>query len=130
MIIPIFAFANAGIPLTGLSFNSLLEPIPLGIILGLFFGKQIGVMLFSFIAVKLGIASLPDNVNWKQLYGVAFLCGVGFTMSLFIGSLAFEQGGTEANLMNDRLGILVGSTISAIAGYLYLNKVLPKNEAK
>lgn len=126
VIIPIFAFANAGVSLEGFSFNSLLEPIPLGIILGLFIGKQIGVMLFSFIAVKMGIAALPDSINWKQLYGVAFLCGVGFTMSLFIGSLAFEQGGTQANLMNDRLGILVGSMLSAVVGYLYLNKVLPK----
>ncbi len=126
VIIPIFAFANAGVPLTGLSINTLLEPIPLGIILGLFFGKQIGVMLFSFIAVKIGIASLPESINWKQLYGVAFLCGVGFTMSLFIGSLAFEQGGTEAIFMNDRLGILVGSIISAVVGYFYLNKVLPR----
>lgn len=126
VIIPIFAFANAGVPLEGLSINSLLDPIPLGIILGLFFGKQIGVMLFSFIAVKLGIAALPDDINWKQLYGIAFLCGVGFTMSLFIGSLAFEQGGTEATLMNDRLGILVGSTLSAVVGYFYLNKVLPR----
>ncbi len=126
VIIPIFAFANAGVPLEGLSINSLLEPIPLGIILGLFFGKQIGVMLFSFIAVKSGIAALPDDINWKQLYGVSFLCGVGFTMSLFIGSLAFEQGGTEATLMNDRLGILVGSALSALVGYFYLNKVLPK----
>ncbi len=126
VIIPIFAFANAGVPLAGLSISTLLEPIPLGIILGLFFGKQIGVMLFSFIAVKIGIASLPENVNWKQLYGVAFLCGVGFTMSLFIGSLAFEQGGTEAIFMNDRLGILVGSIISAVVGYFYLNKVLPR----
>ena len=126
VIIPIFAFANAGVPLDGLSINTLLEPIPLGIILGLFFGKQIGVMLFSFIAVKSGIASLPEDINWKQLYGVSLLCGVGFTMSLFIGSLAFEQGGTEAILMNDRLGILAGSTLSAIVGYFYLNKVLPK----
>ncbi|MCU7940514.1 MAG: Na+/H+ antiporter NhaA [gamma proteobacterium symbiont of Bathyaustriella thionipta] len=126
VIIPIFAFANAGVPLEGLSINTLLEPIPLGIILGLFFGKQIGIIFFSFIAVKLGIATLPDEINWKQLYGVALLCGIGFTMSLFIGSLAFEQGGTEATLMNDRLGILIGSTISAITGYLYLNKVLPK----
>ncbi|NOQ79178.1 MAG: Na+/H+ antiporter NhaA [Gammaproteobacteria bacterium] len=126
VIIPTFAFANAGVPLDGLSINTLLEPIPLGIIMGLFFGKQIGIMLFSFIAIKLGIASLPDEINWKQLYGVSLLCGVGFTMSLFIGSLAFEQGGTEATLMNDRLGILIGSTISAITGYFYLNKVLPK----
>jgi len=128
VIIPVFAFANAGVPLDGLSMSSILEPIPLGIILGLFIGKQVGVMLFSFLAVKLGIASLPDNINWKQLYGVAFLCGVGFTMSLFIGSLAFEQSGEEAVLMNDRLGILLGSTISAIAGYIYLNKVLPRGD--
>ncbi|MCW8928923.1 MAG: Na+/H+ antiporter NhaA [Gammaproteobacteria bacterium] len=126
VIIPIFAFANAGVPLDGFSMDSLLHPVPLGIILGLFFGKQIGVMLFSYIAVKSGVASLPDSINWKQLYGVSFLCGVGFTMSLFIGSLAFEQGGTEAVLMNDRLGILVGSTISAVVGYFYLNKVLPQ----
>lgn len=126
VIIPIFAFANAGVSLEGLSFQSILEPIPLGIILGLFFGKQIGVMLFSFIAIKLKIASLPENVNWKQLYGVSFLCGIGFTMSLFIGSLAFEQSGTEDIFLNDRLGILIGSTISAIAGYFYLNSVLPR----
>ncbi|RKZ97178.1 MAG: Na+/H+ antiporter NhaA [Gammaproteobacteria bacterium] len=126
VIIPIFAFANAGVPLDGMGIDTLFEPIPLGIIMGLFFGKQIGIMLFSFIAVKSGIASLPDEINWKQLYGVALLCGVGFTMSLFIGSLAFEQGGTETTLMNDRLGILIGSTISAITGYLYLNKVLPR----
>jgi len=126
VIIPIFAFANSGVPLEGLNVNTLLEPIPLGIILGLFFGKQIGIMLFSYLAVKLRIASLPENINWKQLYGASLLCGVGFTMSLFIGSLAFEQGGTEATLMNDRLGILAGSTLSAVVGYFYLNKVLPK----
>ena len=126
VIIPIFAFANAGVSLKGLSLSSILEPVPLGIILGLFFGKQIGVMLFSFIAIKLKVASLPENVNWKQLYGVSFLCGIGFTMSLFIGSLAFEQSGTEEIFLNDRLGILIGSTISAIIGYFYLNKVLPR----
>ncbi len=126
VIIPIFAFANAGVSLNGLSLSSILEPVPLGIILGLFFGKQIGVMLFSFIAIKLKVASLPENVNWKQLYGVSFLCGIGFTMSLFIGSLAFEQSGTEEIFLNDRLGILIGSTISAIIGYFYLNKVLPR----
>lgn len=126
VIIPIFAFANAGIPLADLSIASIFEPIPLGIILGLFLGKQIGVVLFSFFAIKLKLASLPDKVDWKQLYGVALLCGVGFTMSFFIGSLAFEQGGTEIVLMNDRLGILIGSTISALFGYFYLNKVLPK----
>lgn len=126
VIVPIFAFANAGIPFAGLSLSSILEPIPLGIILALFFGKQIGIMLFSVLAVKSGMTSLPKGINWQQLYGTSLLCGVGFTMSLFIGSLAFEEGGSEAILMNDRLGILIGSTISALAGYWYLNKVLPK----
>ena len=126
VIIPIFAFANAGVSLDGLSLRSIFEPIPMGIILGLFVGKQIGVMGFSYIAIQLNLAKLPENVNWKQLYGVAFLCGIGFTMSLFIGSLAFEQGGTEVALMNDRLGILIGSTISAVCGYFYLDKVLPR----
>ncbi len=125
-IMPIFAFFNAGVSVQGLSLNSLLEPVPLGIILGLFFGKQIGVFLFSFIAVKLGLARLPSNINWQQVYGLACICGVGFTMSLFIGSLAFEQGGTAANLMNDRIGILVGSSLSAVIGYFYLDRVLPK----
>ncbi len=127
-IMPVFAFFNAGVSLEGISFNSLLEPVPLGIILGLFFGKQIGVFLFSYIAVKLSITVLPRNTNWKQIYGIAFICGVGFTMSLFIGSLAFEQGGSAANLMNDRLGILLGSTLSALIGYFYLNKVLPRQD--
>jgi NhaA family Na+:H+ antiporter len=125
IIIPVFAFANAGVPILNLSLDALLHPIPMGIILGLFVGKQIGVMLFSYIAIKLRMAKLPDSVSWKQLYGVSCLCGIGFTMSLFIGSLAFEQGGTESALMNDRLGILLGSTLSAVVGYIYLNKVLP-----
>ncbi|MCK5696608.1 MAG: Na+/H+ antiporter NhaA [Gammaproteobacteria bacterium] len=128
VIIPIFAFANAGVPLTGLSIDTLLQPIPLGIILGLLIGKPIGIMLLSFISIKSGLTSLPEGMNWKQLYGASILCGVGFTMSLFIGSLAFEQAGTEANLMNDRLGILIGSTLSAVVGYIYLNKVLPPKQ--
>ena len=127
-IMPVFAFFNAGVSLEGITLNTLTEPVPLGIILGLFFGKQIGVFLFSYIAVKLNIAALPRNTGWKQIYGIAFICGVGFTMSLFIGSLAFEQGGTTANLMHDRLGILLGSTLSAAFGYFYLNKVLPRQD--
>lgn len=126
IIMPLFAFFNAGVSLQGVSFGTLIEPVPLGIILGLFIGKQVGVFLFSYIAVKLKIAVLPRNTSWKQIYGIAFICGVGFTMSLFIGSLAFEQGGTTANLMHDRLGILFGSFLSAIFGYFYLNKVLPE----
>ena len=124
-IMPVFAFFNAGVSLEGITLNTLTKPVPLGIILGLFFGKQIGVFLFSYIAVKLNIAALPRNTSWKQVYGIAFICGIGFTMSLFIGSLAFEQGGTTTNLMHDRLGILLGSTLSAVFGYFYLNKVLP-----
>jgi NhaA family Na+:H+ antiporter len=126
IILPLFAFANAGVSLQGLSFSSLLEPVPLGIILGLFIGKQLGVMTFSYIAVKLGIASLPENINWKQLYGIAMLCGVGFTMSLFVGSLAFDELVIDVQMINDRLGILTGSLLSAVAGYFFLNKVLSK----
>lgn len=126
IIMPLFAFFNAGVSLQGVSFGTLIEPVPLGIILGLFIGKQVGVFLFSYIAVKLKIAALPRNTSWKQIYGIAFICGVGFTMSLFIGSLAFEQGGTTANLMHARLGILFGSSLSVIFGYFYLNKVLPE----
>jgi NhaA family Na+:H+ antiporter len=122
IILPLFAFANAGLSLTGLSVDDLFSPISLGILLGLFIGKQLGVMLFTWLAVKLGIGKLPDDVNWAQLYGVAVICGIGFTMSLFIGSLAFEQTiGDQA--MNDRLGILVGSFLSAVLGYVWLRYV-------
>lgn len=124
--LPLFAFFNAGVPLAGMSLNDLLHPVPLGIILGLFFGKQIGIMLFCGLGVALGFAKLPEGINWKQLYGTAMLCGIGFTMSLFIGSLAFEEH-VHTQMMNDRLGILVGSFVSGIAGYILLNKALPKH---
>ena len=88
---PIFAFANAGVSLEGLSLSSLLLPVPLGILLGLFIGKQVGVMIFSFIAVRTGVAQMPDNSNWLSLYGVSVLTGIGFTMSLFVGNLAFAE---------------------------------------
>jgi len=91
LIMPIFAFANAGVSLDGLSLSSLLQPVPLGILLGLFFGKQVGVMMFSFLAVKLGAAQMPDNSSWLSLYGVSILTGIGFTMSLFVGNLAFVE---------------------------------------
>ncbi len=118
-VLPVFAFANAGLALSGLTVNDAFAPVPLGILLGLFLGKQIGVMLFTWMAVKLRIGKLPNDVSWSQIYGVAIICGVGFTMSLFIGSLAFEQT-LENQSMNERLGILLGSVFSAVVGYCWL----------
>ncbi len=121
-VLPIFAFANAGLLLAGMSLNDVFSPISLGILLGLFLGKQLGVMLFTWLAVVTKVGKLPGDVTWSQLYGVAVLCGIGFTMSLFIGSLAFEQG-VEGQAMGDRLGILVGSLFSALMGYIWLRYV-------
>lgn len=127
IVLPIFAFANAGISLTGVGINEVLAPVPLGIIAGLLIGKQLGIFGFCFIAIKLGLAKLPENVNWKLLYGVSLLCGVGFTMSLFIGSLAFEQS-ADSPLFQDRLGIVIGSLISGILGYIVIKMALKKAE--
>ena len=128
LIMPVFAFANAGVPVAGLSMDVLTQPVPLGIMTGLFFGKQIGVFGFAWLAVMLRIGRLPERVNWLQLYGVSALCGIGFTMSLFISSLAAEQAGTE--LLNAyRLGILEGSLLSAVIGYLILSLALRKTTA-
>lgn len=122
-ILPLFAFANAGITLIAIEPDYLLHPVPLGITLGLFIGKQIGVFGFTWLAVKTGIAELPLEMNWKSLYGVAMLCGVGFTMSLFISSLAFEE--TRVNLLFDeRIGIIAGSFLSGMGGYLVLKRAL------
>jgi NhaA family Na+:H+ antiporter len=118
-ILPIFALANAGVPLLGLSMPNAFHPIPLGIATALFFGKQIGVLAPCWIATKLRLAALPEGVGWRQLYGMALLCGIGFTMSLFIASLAFEQG-EVAELRLERVGILVGSFASGLAGYFAL----------
>jgi NhaA family Na+:H+ antiporter len=119
-IVPIFAFANAGVCLEGVSLEHLLEPIPLGIAGGLFVGKQLGIMLFCGLAILLGFAKLPNGASWWGFYGTSVLCGIGFTMSLFITSLAFEQGGTDQVVMGDRLGILLGSALSALVGYALL----------
>lgn len=117
LILPLFAFANAGVSLAGISVSDLLAPLPLGIALGLFLGKQIGVFCFSWLAVKIGLAKLPTGANWGQVYGIACLTGVGFTMSLFIGTLAFD--GDE--LLNSvRLGVLMGSIASGVLGYVLL----------
>jgi len=125
-ILPLFAFANAGIPFDGISIGSFLHPVPLGIAAGLFAGNQIGVFGFSWLAIKLGFSKLPQGVSWIQLYGVALLCGIGFTMSLFVASLAFEQGGPDF-AVDDRLGILLGSFSSGILGYVVLRFIASKN---
>ena len=118
-ILPIFAFANTGIDFTGLTLNSLLDPVPLGIATALVIGKQAGVFGFSWIAIKLRLGKLPEGVNWLDLYGVSALCGIGFTMSLFISGLAAEQIGT-GEIVDNRLGILLGSLTAALIGYLVL----------
>jgi NhaA family Na+:H+ antiporter len=125
LIVPVFAFANAGVSLSGLTFDSLLEPIPLGIAAGLFLGKQMGIMLFCGVAIMLGFAKLPSRASWSGFYATTILCGIGFTMSLFIASLAFEQTGTSSIIMGDRLGILLGSGLSAVVGYLILRIFKP-----
>ena len=125
-IMPLFALANAGVNLKGISFNSLLEPVPLGILCGLFFGKQIGVFLFSFISVKLKFAEMPSNSNWIKFYGVGVLTGIGFTMSLFVGNLAFVD---HVNVMDGvKIGVLAGSFLSAVVGYFILMIVTRKKQ--
>ncbi len=117
-IMPIFAFANAGVSLEGIGFNSLLEPVPLGILCGLFFGKQIGVFIFSYFSIKLNFAEMPNNSNWITFYGVGVLTGIGFTMSLFVGNLAFVQETTH--LDGVKIGVLLGSLLSTIFGYMLI----------
>lgn len=116
-ILPIFAFANAGVSFAGVTVAALAQPLPLGIAAGLFLGKLLGVCGASAVLVWLGLAKLPEGANWRQLAGVSALCGVGFTMSLFIGSLAFEGPEYFTPL---RLGVIVGSTLSGMTGYLFL----------
>lgn len=127
-ILPVFAFANAGLSLSGLTLDSFMHPVPLGIMAGLFLGKQFGVFLFCALGVLLGIARLPEALRWSHIYGIALICGVGFTMSLFIGSLAFEQTGVNL-LFDERLGIIVGSLVSGTCGYLVLRMTLPETAA-
>jgi Na+:H+ antiporter, NhaA family len=125
LILPLFAFANAGLSFEGLSFSSLFEPMTLGIILGLFIGKQLGVFSFAWVIVKLGWAKLPHRSSWLELYGVALLCGIGFTMSLFLGTLAF-QGDQSIYLTEVRLGVFLGSILSGIMGALILQIAMLK----
>lgn len=118
-ILPVFAFANAGISLAGVGMEQLLHGVPLGIALGLFLGKQAGIFGLCALAIKLKLTDMPSGMNWLSLYGTSILCGVGFTMSLFIGSLAFESTGIDI-LFDERLGIIIGSLLSGIVGYLVL----------
>ena len=123
-IMPLFAFANAGVSFEGISFSSLLMPVPLGIVLGLFIGKQLGVFLFSYVSIKLGFAQMPNNSNWIMLYGVGILTGIGFTMSLFVGNLAFMEN--TQYIDGVKLGVLSGSLLSTLAGYFLILSITKK----
>ena len=117
-IMPIFAFANAGVSLEGLSLSILLEKVPLGIVLGLFLGKQLGVFIFSYVSIKLKIAQMPNNANWPNFYGVGVLTGIGFTMSLFVGNLAFVEN--IQYIDGVKIGVLTGSLLSTLFGYFLI----------
>ena len=117
-IMPLFAFANAGVSLEGLSIESLLDKVPLGIVLGLFLGKQLGVFIFSYISIKLKIAQMPNNSNWYNFYGVGVLTGIGFTMSLFVGNLAFVEN--MEYMDGVKIGVLTGSLLSTLFGYFLI----------
>jgi len=123
-IMPLFAFANAGVVLENITINTVMSPVPLGIIAGLFFGKQIGVFVFSYLSIKFKIAEMPTNSNWVKFYGVGILTGIGFTMSLFVGNLAFID---QSNLDGVKIGVLIGSFLSALFGYLLLLITTKKN---
>ena len=124
IIMPLFAFANAGVSLKGLNFSSLLSTVPLGILLGLFLGKQIGVFLFSYTSIKFGFAQLPNKSNWLSFYGVGILTGIGFTMSLFVGNLAFAANIQYMDAV--KIGVLSGSLLSTVVGYFLLLMTLKK----
>ncbi len=117
-IMPLFAFANAGVSLEGLNLSSLLDKVPLGIVLGLFIGKQLGVFIFSYASIKLKIAQMPNNSNWFNFYGVGILTGIGFTMSLFVGNLAFIEN--TQYMDGVKIGVLTGSLLSTLAGYFLI----------
>ncbi len=126
-IMPLFAFANAGVSLEGLSFASLLDKVPLGIVLGLFIGKQLGVFIFSYISIKLKVAQMPNNTSWYNFYGVGVLTGIGFTMSLFVGNLAFAEN--MQYMDGVKIGVLTGSLLSTLFGY-FLILLTPNKPSK
>jgi len=122
-VLPIFAFANAGINFDGVGLEQLMHGVPVGIALGLFVGKQVGIFGLCWLSIKCGLVSLPKDMSWAALYGTSALCGIGFTMSLFIGSLAFQDAGQVP--FDERIGIILGSLMSGVLGYFLLNKTLP-----
>lgn len=124
-VVPVFGFANAGVSLAGITPGNLVDPVPLGVALGLFVGKQIGVFLAAALAIRAGLATLPEGSNWVQMYGVALLCGIGFTMSLFIGNLAFP--GAPHLIDEVKVGVLLGSIVSAVVGILILRSRLSRS---
>lgn len=127
VILPLFAFANAGVSFDGIDVSMISSPLLLAIACGLIIGKPVGVFGFSYISVKLGLAKLPDGINFKQIFAVAVLCGIGFTMSMFLASLAFDADAGESVNTLSRLGILLGSTVSATLGYLFLKQTTKRN---
>ncbi|MDH4023323.1 MAG: Na+/H+ antiporter NhaA [Gammaproteobacteria bacterium] len=126
-ILPVFAFANAGISFSSVSVAAAFHTVPVGIALGLFLGKQLGIFSLCWLTVRLGLAQLPTGISWLAVYGVAVLCGIGFTMSLFIGSLAFEMTDTYG-VFDERIGIIVGSLLSGVLGYVVLRYALTNKE--
>jgi len=126
-IMPLFALANAGVIIKGMSIQTVFEPVPLGILCGLFFGKQIGVFIFSYLSIKMKLAQMPTNSNWIKFYGVGILTGIGFTMSLFVGNLAFIDYTSEMDGV--KIGVLIGSMLSALVGYFLLLITSKKNVA-
>lgn len=127
VILPLFAFANAGVSFDGIDVSMISSPLLLAIACGLIIGKPVGVFGFSYISVKLGLAKLPDGINFKQIFAVAVLCGIGFTMSMFLASLAFDADAGESLNTLSRLGILLGSTVSATLGYLFLKQTTKRS---
>ena len=125
-ILPVFAFANAGVPFAGMGLHSFGDPLTLGIIVGLTLGKQLGIFTMLALTIKSGLSPMPRGVTWIQLYAVSVLCGIGFTMSLFIGSLAFAASEAQAAI---RVGVLTASLISAVLGYAILRFAPPKRES-
>ena len=124
LVIPVFGFANAGVSLIGLSPADLFAPLPIGIALGLLIGKQVGIWGTAWLGVKAGFAKLPDGVNWRLLHGLSLLAAIGFTMSLFVGGLAFND---PAQIDSVKIGVLAGSLIAAVTGFFLLKVALPEN---